>query len=158
MKTGTKEYYAEYYRDNKEKHKARMQDYRQDNEKIQLYEAEYHKQKYQKIKTETDINVLREKWNQQSKIKNKQRREFINEYKSKCSCSKCGEIRPYILDFHHIDPSQKSFDLGDATKHSIEKLKLELEKCITLCRNCHSEFHYFEKEQSITISEYLLKK
>jgi len=155
MKTGTKEYYAEYYQKNKEKHNAKMKDYKQSNEKIQLYETEYHKQKYQKIKTETDIDVLREEWNQQKLKINIERREFINEYKSKCSCGKCGETRSYVLDFHHIDPSQKSFNLGDATKYSVEKLKLELEKCITLCRNCHSEFHYFEKEQDITINEYL---
>ena len=155
MKTGTKEYYAEYYQKNKEKHNAKMKDYKQGNEKIQLYETEYHKQKYQKIKSEIDIDILREEWNQQKLKINIERREFINEYKSKCSCNKCGEIRSYVLDFHHIDPTQKSFNLGDATKHSIDKLKLELEKCITLCRNCHSEFHYFEKEQGTTINEYL---
>lgn len=155
MKTGTKEYYAEYYQKNKEKHNAKMKDYKQGNEKIQLYETEYHKQKYQKTKSETDINILREEWNQQKLKINIERREFINEYKSQCSCKKCGENRSYVLDFHHIDPSQKSFNLGDATKYSIDKLKLELEKCITLCRNCHSEFHYFEKEQGITINEYL---
>jgi len=155
MKTGTKEYYAEYYQKNKEKHNAKMKDYKQSNEKIQLYEAEYHKQKYQKIKTETDIDILREEWKQQKLKINKERRKFINEYKSTCSCKKCGENRPYVLDFHHINPTEKIFDLGDATKYSIERLKLELEKCITLCRNCHSEFHYFEKEQGITIENYL---
>jgi hypothetical protein len=156
MKTGTKEYYAEYYKKNKEKHNAKMKEYKQSSEKIQLYEAEYHKQKYQKLKTETDVNVLRNKWNQHKLKINKERREFINEYKSKCSCIKCGENRLYVLDFHHIDPSQKSFEIGNASKYSIERLKLELEKCITLCRNCHSEFHYFEKNQGITINEYLL--
>jgi hypothetical protein len=27
-----------------------------------------------------------------------------------------------------------------------ESIEEELKKCITLCRNCHSEFHYIEKE------------
>lgn len=149
MKAGTKEYYTEYYQKNKEKHSAKMKEWQAEN----------------RDKTRTSVKKWKEKnselvkeWDRNRKKKNTQeRREFINGYKSKCSCSKCSETRSYVLDFHHTDPAQKSFDLGDASKHSVEKLKLELEKCITLCRNCHSEFHYFEKEQGITISEYLNK-
>jgi Zn finger protein HypA/HybF involved in hydrogenase expression len=147
MKAGTKEYYTEYYQKNKEKHNAKMKEW----QIKENYKSGPAVKKWKEKNSE-----LVKKWDRDRKKKNTQeRREFINEYKSKCSCSKCGETRPYVLDFHHIDPIQKSFDLGDASKHSIEKLKLELEKCITLCRNCHSEFHYFEKEQGITINEYL---
>lgn len=155
MKAGTKEYYAEYYQKNKEKHDARMLDYRKDNETQQLYRLEYQKSKYYKDKENSNLEDLRQEWREQAKKKNKKRRQFINEYKTTCSCKKCGENRPYVLDFHHIDPNEKEFDIGEASKYSITKLKIELEKCITLCRNCHSEFHYFEKEQSMTIENYL---
>ena len=84
----------------------------------------------------------------------KLKQEMVN-YKGGC-CEICG-YNKYIgaLDFHHINPDEKEFDLGDASKYSITRLKLELEKCITLCRNCHSEFHYLEKQQGIDIKGYL---
>jgi hypothetical protein len=155
MKAGTKEYYAQYYQQNKEKHDDRVKKYKQDSEKQQQYQLEYSRKKYYENKKQIDINSLREEWRQQSTRKNKKRRLFIDEYKSKCSCRKCNDSRPYVLDFHHMDPTQKSFELGNASKKSIKDIKTELEKCITLCRNCHSEFHYLEKEQKITIEEYL---
>jgi len=155
MEAGTKEYYAEYYQNNKEKHNARVLEYRKTNEKQQLYQTEYQKIKYNKKKENSNLEDLRQEWRDQSNKKNKKRRQFINEYKSNCSCKKCGDVRPYVLDFHHINPNEKEFDLGDATKYSIDRLKLELEKCITLCRNCHSEFHYLEKQQDIDIKDYL---
>ena len=31
----------------------------------------------------------------------------------------------------------------------------EINKCVTLCANCHREFHYLEKAQGLTIEEYL---
>jgi Zn finger protein HypA/HybF involved in hydrogenase expression len=147
MKAGTKEYFSEYYKQNKEKHQNNMIEWKKEN-KDKTKESI---KKYQ----EKNIDKVRE-WNRLNKQKqNKKRRQFINEYKSNCSCKKCGDIRPYVLDFHHINPNEKEFDLGDATKYSIDRLKLELEKCITLCRNCHSEFHYLEKQQDINIKDYL---
>lgn len=38
---------------------------------------------------------------------------------------------------------------------SLSKTLEEIEKCIPLCANCHREFHYLEKENNITIDEYL---
>jgi Zn finger protein HypA/HybF involved in hydrogenase expression len=147
MKAGTKEYFSEYYKQNKENHQNNMIEWKKEN-KDKTKESI---KKYQ----EKNIDKVRE-WNRLNKQKqNKKRRQFINEYKSNCSCKKCGDIRPYVLDFHHINPSEKEFDLGDATKYNIARLKLELEKCITLCRNCHSEFHYLEKQQDIDIKDYL---
>ena len=34
----------------------------------------------------------------------------------------------------------------------------EIKKCIPLCRNCHTDFHYQEKQTGITINEYLKKQ
>lgn len=63
----------------------------------------------------------------------------LNEYRSKCE--KCGESRLYLIDFHHINPSDKSFTIGDG-KHSLRRIVEEVNKCICLCKNCHWEFHY----------------
>lgn len=58
-------------------------------------------------------------------------------------CQYCGYDK-YIgaLEFHHLDPSQKDFTFGNKGYiRSWEKMKIELDKCILLCANCHREEH-----------------
>jgi ribosomal protein L30E len=51
------------------------------------------------------------------------------------------------LQFHHIDPSQKDFNIGGrGSTRAWETIKAEIEKCILLCANCHAEEHYKEME------------
>ena len=45
------------------------------------------------------------------------------------------------LDFHHIDPKEKDFSIGNMRGTSFENLKQELDKCVLLCKNCHCEVH-----------------
>lgn len=82
-------------------------------------------------------------------------RKKIIEYKGgkceKCGYNKCIEA----LDFHHIDPSQKEFNLCNTTL-SLNKLKIEADKCVLLCSNCHREFHYLNRLNFITTKEYML--
>lgn len=68
-------------------------------------------------------------------------REYLNEYKSKLICSKCGENRWWLLDFHHTNPSEKDCEVTKLID-APNKLKKELEKCIVLCSNCHRHLHY----------------
>jgi hypothetical protein len=76
--------------------------------------------------------------NQRSRLK---RQNLINEYKT--PCVKCSESRPYIIDWHHIDPTNKSFTLSKGAKEKSRAMILdEIRKCACLCRNCHAEFHY----------------
>ena len=57
-------------------------------------------------------------------------------------CTRCGYDRCQdALEFHHLDPTQKEFHLGEARGYNIEKLRAELSKCILVCRNCHTELH-----------------
>lgn len=58
-------------------------------------------------------------------------------------CEICGYLRdPNALEFHHKDPRQKDFALSSrGLTRSWERVKLELEKCILLCANCHREVH-----------------
>jgi hypothetical protein len=67
-------------------------------------------------------------------------------------CAKCNDKRPYVIDFHHIDPSTKNISMSDA---SIKQILAEKNKCILLCSNCHREFHYLEKQNNINIEKYL---
>lgn len=59
------------------------------------------------------------------------------------SCEICGYSKCIAsLDFHHIDPLLKEFNLGGTgLKKSWDKLVKELDKCQLLCRNCHCELH-----------------
>lgn len=58
-------------------------------------------------------------------------------------CAKCGESRPWVIQFHHVDPSTKKFTIGSGHTYSKDVLQKEVSKCVCLCSNCHNEFHYF---------------
>ena len=56
-------------------------------------------------------------------------------------CRMCGYDR-YVgaLEFHHLDPSLKSFSLSHAgVTRSLARAREEAAKCILLCANCHAE-------------------
>ena len=58
------------------------------------------------------------------------------------SCIRCGHCVPEAIDFHHIVPSEKEFEIGECRrKLDDEELIKELQKCAPLCKNCHAEFH-----------------
>ena len=58
-------------------------------------------------------------------------------------CKICGYNEHMCsLDFHHIDGSTKDENFSSKRGWSWEKLKKELDKCILLCKNCHSAVHY----------------
>lgn len=57
-------------------------------------------------------------------------------------CKTCGEDNLFCLDFHHINPSEKSFEISKVTAHMPwSKIELELKKCELLCRKCHTLHH-----------------
>lgn len=90
------------------------------------------------------------------KIKYHKQKEELNEFKKQKKCAKCGENRFYLLDFHHINPETKVDTIAKLSAHSSTKTMYEeIEKCICLCANCHREFHWFQKENNITLEEYL---
>lgn len=56
-------------------------------------------------------------------------------------CAICGYDKCLAaLQFHHLDPDQKDFGVGEYSK-SIDKLRVEVKKCQLLCSNCHAEIH-----------------
>jgi len=69
-------------------------------------------------------------------------KELAVEYKGS-KCSNCGYDKCHAaLEFHHIDPNEKDFGIStEGFTRSFEKLKVELDKCILLCANCHRELH-----------------
>lgn len=45
------------------------------------------------------------------------------------------------LEFHHLDPLEKDFQISSVRTIFNEDVKTELDKCILLCANCHRETH-----------------
>jgi hypothetical protein len=58
-------------------------------------------------------------------------------------CKRCGYNKcTRALEFHHLDPNEKDFGItAKGFTRSWEKTKIELDKCIMLCANCHAEEH-----------------
>lgn len=73
----------------------------------------------------------------------KRRKQLIDAKGGKCEC--CGYDKNYAaLCFHHLDPSEKEFqlDLRKCSNSTLASLIKEAEKCQLLCHNCHMEVHY----------------
>jgi len=58
-------------------------------------------------------------------------------------CQSCGQIHPSCcMDLHHVDPSDKKYEISYLKKNgSIQLLEEELSKCVCLCALCHRKIH-----------------
>lgn len=65
----------------------------------------------------------------------KRRQEYLD-YLGGGPCASCGS--PDDLEFDHIDPAQKSFNIR-VTSAMTNEVKAELDKCQLLCNACHRE-------------------
>jgi hypothetical protein len=56
-------------------------------------------------------------------------------------CTMCGyAASPRALHFHHLNPSEKSFELNaKGVALALDTLRAEARKCALLCSNCHAE-------------------
>ena len=100
-------------------------------------------------------NERTKKYHASEKYKNKRvlirrkLRQFIIDYKTRngCECQKsncwhngpCKVSDPRVIDFHHIIKNKKSKNISRmvANRLSLITIIKEIEKCKTLCRNCH---------------------
>lgn len=58
-------------------------------------------------------------------------------------CALCPETEIVCLDFHHLDPSTKSFDVSQSARQKKNEVEIqaEIRKCAVLCANCHRKLH-----------------
>jgi hypothetical protein len=71
---------------------------------------------------------------------NRKLKRKMVELKGDC-CSACGNQYPDVVyDFHHLDPSEKDFNIGQS--RNWPKIEKELAKCVMLCANCHRIEHF----------------
>jgi transposase-like protein len=55
-------------------------------------------------------------------------------------CVLCGyDGHPAALQFHHLDPATKAFNLRDGDTRSMARMREEARKCVLLCANCHAQ-------------------
>ncbi len=68
-------------------------------------------------------------------------RELVKEYRRTHPCVCCGESDSICLDFHHLDPNQKDFQISTIGGRSWTLVKEEIDKCVVVCKNCHAKIH-----------------
>jgi len=96
--------------------------------------------------------------------KNKRRelRMKIDEIKRRCGCRKCSEGDVVCLEFHHVDPNQKDFNLAAAIAYewAWERVIAEINKCVCLCANCHRKLHAgrFQVSNDMTCRESVMAR
>jgi len=64
------------------------------------------------------------------------RKDLLSEY----CCSSCDHNDPSVIQWHHVDPDSKSFEIW-RTAWPEEKFWDEVLKCVPLCANCHVKIH-----------------
>jgi hypothetical protein len=70
------------------------------------------------------------------------KRDWFKEFKQQFQCCVCGESDTSCLDFHHLDPTKKDFEISDGYQRFGKKILVEeLNKCACLCANCHRKYH-----------------
>jgi len=98
------------------------------------------------IRYDTSCNKL-SSWCKECNTQNVIKRQRV--FKDKCveykggACTLCGYNKcPSALEFHHLDPSKKDFNMSRMRNKTFNKrAMIELDKCIIVCRNCHAEIH-----------------
>lgn len=74
-------------------------------------------------------------------IRKRQLLETVNKLKT-APCSSCGNTHdPLLMDFDHVDPSTKLFEIcrGIQNKMKLSVVLAEIGKCQLLCAWCHAE-------------------
>ena len=64
---------------------------------------------------------------------------YIEEYLLNHPCARCGESDVEVLEFDHLDPTEKEYTIAQLVGGGMGLIKLqkEMAKCQVLCSNCH---------------------
>ena len=87
----------------------------------------------------TDRDKSREYSNRSSAKRRKKYADFIRDYKLETGCEICGyKEHACALQFDHIDPSTKLFNVARGRDYPWKIFLAEIAKCRVLCANCHA--------------------
>ena len=100
--------------------------------------------------SETTYRPKKEYYSAYSSNKAKNNRRIFQEYKATLKCTNCDESRHWVLDFHHTG-DDKEYSVANLVRegYSFNRVKKEIDKCIPLCRNCHADLHYQQRQQTM---------
>ena len=141
--------HKKYYEENKEKVQAANTKYRDANlekvkAKAKIYYTNNRANIYKNIKKyrENNLEVCKQRIATKT-AEYKERWMVILRSMGMLHCARCGYDKHYeALDYHHIDPKTKIWNISHITKEPPTKEKVaELDKVICLCANCHRELH-----------------
>src|ERR1051325_113553 len=128
------EYNREYYLRTREKQLKRAKKYYQDNK---LARRAYHKRYYAEHREQENRRMKQER-QRKALIRN---RIALHYGCRNPNCRWQGAFDACQLDFHHFNHKEKKGELGQMRTLCIEKFIAEINKCVVLCRCCHSFFH-----------------
>jgi hypothetical protein len=107
------------------------------------YNRRYQKLYYEenKAKRKTEVAARR-----------KSIRKWFDDFRRNSECAVCGlngKDCPWLLDFHHSDPSNKENSVSYLVNNGYSKKRIlsEIEKCEVLCANHHRQ-HHWEKRRN----------
>lgn len=127
---------SEYYQKNKERIKKQIKQYYLDHKEERL---EY--QRKHRLENRSNLTT-RDRNKKQARLKK------AIELLGGC-CFKCKQtFDSCVYDFHHKNPEEKEFTIGENMLVSEERFYLEVSKCVLLCANCHRLEH--KKETNAT--------
>jgi hypothetical protein len=65
--------------------------------------------------------------------------DFSRYIRGQVPCALCGESDAVCLDFHHVDPREKTKSVGKCS--TMQAFVEEVVKCVVICANCHRRVH-----------------
>lgn len=101
------------------------------------------------IYIKSDFQNKKDEYNKRMRLWKRDKYKWYRDLKDSLECEKCGFKHPAVIDFHHKNPNDKEFDIGNIIKNqlTLEKVMNEIEKCIVLCSNCHRIEHWNIEEE-----------
>lgn len=89
-------------------------------------------------------NKNKEYYKGKTKDRKRMLRDWIIGIKTNKICKTCTESRSPCLTFHHRNPKNKEYEIGDMVSngYSKERILKEIEKCDIICFNCHMYLHW----------------
>lgn len=83
------------------------------------------------------------------------RRKWFYALKSRLACIRCTETSISCLDFHH--PGEKTDEVSNLVFNfrSMKRVIEEIERCVTLCSNCHRKVHAGETSDEFASDEFV---
>lgn len=122
-------YRREYYQKNKERAKQQIRArYEAKKDELLDYQKQYRKDNRERI-------TLRDRKKRQERLL--KAIELLGGVCSDCFV----EYDPCVYDFHHVNPKEKDFTIGENMLVGEERFFTEINKCVLLCANCHRLKH-----------------